>query len=134
MGHWFVTFAYIFFCYGISVIFTQGEGPFGVFRKIREFAEDFSDNTGLLFRCMLCFPTNVGIVTSLMNWFLLPSVRMTPFNMILQETGLWWAAAIMDGCLVGGICHMLWNIDDYIDKNTPVFEDEPDEEKIILND
>jgi hypothetical protein len=41
----------------------------------------------------------------------------------------------MDACLTGGICHFIWNVDDYVDKSTPVFEDEADpEDRIILND
>lgn len=118
---WFILFAYIAFAYGISVIITQGEGPGSVFANIREWAEDKGDNLGLLFRCMLCMPTNVGIIFSLFNWFLLP-IAITPFNMIFYGTNFWWLAAIMDGCLTGGICRFVYNIEDYIDKNTPDYE------------
>ena len=131
---WFVLICYILFSYGISVIFTQGIGPFNIFYRLRLWADSISDNFGMLFRCMLCFPTNVGWVFSLFNWFLLP-VAISPFNMILAGTDLWWLAAIMDGCLTGGICHFLWNIDDFVDKSTPVFEDvSEDDDRIILND
>ena len=130
---WFVFVCYILFAYGISVIVTQGIGPFSIFYRLRLWADGVGDNFGMLFRCMLCFPTNVGWILSLVNWFLLP-VALTPFNMILAGTGLWWLAAIMDGCLTGGICHILWNIDDFIDKSTPVYEDEPEEDRIILKD
>lgn len=115
------------FVYGISVIFTQGVGPFDIFVRLRAFSNSISDNFGLLFKCMLCFPTNVGILFSLFNWFFLP-IAITPFNQILGTSGLWWLAAIMDGCLAGGICHILWNIDDYIDKSTPIFEEEEEDE------
>lgn len=87
----------------------------------------------MLFRCMTCFPTNVGIVFSLFNWFLLP-IAISPFNMVLSGTNLWWLAAIMDGCLTGGFCHFFWNLDDFIDKSTPIYEDVPDEETLILKD
>lgn len=120
---WFVIFCYTWFAYGISVIFTQGVGPFGIFRRIRRFTSALNDNLGLLFRCMLCFPTNVGIVFSVADWFLIPC-EVTPFNMVLDGTGLWLLAALMDGCFTGGVCHLLWNLDDFIDKNTPIYEDE----------
>ena len=120
---WFVGVCFVLAVYGISVIITQSTGPFEVFDKIREWAEDTSDNLGLLFRCMLCMPTNVGIALSLFNWFFI-DLCVTPFNMILNGTSLWWLAAILDGCLAGGVCRFLWNIDDYIDKITPKYEDE----------
>ena len=121
--NWFILFCYIWFAYGMTVIVTQSIGPFYIFFRLRLWAENISDNFGMLFKCPLCFPTNVGWVFSLVNWFLLP-IPITPFNMIFSGTGLWWLAMILDACLTGGICHLLWNIDDYIDKNTPIFEDE----------
>lgn len=128
---WFVSICYLLFAYGISVIFTQAVGPFNVFIRLRVWAESISDNFGLLFKCMTCFPTNVGWVFSLVNWFLIP-VPISPFNIILQGTGLWWLAVIMDACITGGVCHFLWNLDDFIDKSTPVFMDETEGEDDII--
>lgn len=122
---WFTLIVYTFFVYGISVIFTQSIGPFNIFFRLRLWAEKVGDNFGLLFKCMTCFPTNVGWVFSLFNWFVVPQVAISPFNMVLRGTGLWWLAMILDACYCAGVCHILWNIDDYIDKNTPIFEDEP---------
>lgn len=122
---WFGIFCYIFFAYGCSLIVTQSVGPFGIFIKWRTFTEAFSPNLGLLFRCMLCFPTNLGIVFSLINWFFI-SLPLTPFNFIFYGTNLWWLAALMDGCLTGGICHIIANIEDCIEKNTPIYEEEED--------
>ena len=126
MSSWFIFVCYILFVYGISVIFTQSVGPFNVFIRLRAWSEMVGDNFGMLFRCMTCFPTNVGWVFSLVNWFLLP-IAISPFNMVFAGTNLWWLAAIMDGCLAGGVCHFIWNLDDFIDKSTPVFEDEDEE-------
>ena len=126
---WIILFAYTFFAYGMSVIFTQGIGPGSIFLRLRMWAERVGSNFGLLFKCMLCFPTNVGLVFSLFNWFVVPEVKISPFNMILGETNLWWLAMILDACYTGGMCHLLWNIDDYIDKSTPIFEDEDGDEQ-----
>lgn len=120
---YFKLICYIMFIYGVSVIVTNGIGPFDIFFRLRKWADEVSDNFGLLFRCMLCFPTNAGIICSLLNWFFVP-VALTPFNIILNGTELWWLAAIMDGALSGGACIILWHIDDHIDKTTPIFEDE----------
>ena len=134
---WFTIFAYTFFVYGISVIFTQSVGPANIFFRLRMWAEDIGSNFGLLFKCMTCFPTNVGWVFSLFNWFIVPQIPISPFNIILRGTNLWWLAMILDACYCAGVCHILWNIDDYIDKNTPIYEDEPpveDELKKRLED
>lgn len=124
----FITFCYIFFAYGISLIVTQNVGPFNIFFRLRLWTENINSNLGLLFRCMTCFPTNVGMVFSLLSWFLLP-IQLTPFTIILHGTNLWWVAALMDACLTGGIVHLIWNVDDYIDKNTPIFEDDVDDDQ-----
>ena len=121
---WLIIFAYTFFVYGISVLFTQSYGPANIFFRLRLWAEKVGDNFGMLFKCMTCFPTNVGWVFSLFDWFLVPGVAISPFNMILGGTGLWWLAMILDACYRAGTCHLLWNIDDFIDKSTPIFEDE----------
>ena len=73
---------------------------------------------------MTCFPTNVGWIFSLFNWFVIPTIPVSPFNMVFHGTDLWWVAMILDACYCAGVCHLLWNIDDYIDKNTPIYEDE----------
>ena len=121
---WFTLFCYIAFAYGISYIFTNSYGPKNVFANLREWAESVGPNFGLLFRCMICFPTNLGIIFSLFNWFLLP-IAISPFNIIFADQHTWYMgilAAIMDGCLTGGICKVIYNIDDFIDKSPPIYE------------
>lgn len=122
--NWFILFAYTFFVYGISLLFTQGIGPKNIFFNLRAWAESVGPNFGLLFKCMMCFPTNVGWIFSLFNWFVVPQVAISPFNIILKGTNLWWLAMILDACYCAAVCHLLWNIDDYIDKSTPIYEDE----------
>ena len=121
--NWFIFVCYIFFTYGLTVFFTHSLGPWNIFLKIRIWADSVGDNFGLLFKCQTCFPANVGWIFSLFNWFCLP-IAISPFNIIFHGTNLWWLAAIMDCGLTSAICRLLWNIDDFIDKNTPVFEDE----------
>lgn len=124
MSNWFILFIYTFFVYGMSVIITQGMGPKNIFFRLRMWANNIGPNFGLLFKCMLCMPTNVGWVFSLFDWFIIKNVAISPFNLLFNGTNLWWLAMILDACYAGGICHILWNIDDFIDKNTPVYEDE----------
>lgn len=136
--NWFILVCYILMTYGFSIIVTQGIGPFNIFFRLRLWAENISDNFGMLFKCMLCFPTNLGIILSLLNWFLLPNFGITPFNMIFD--GMYWpwymcfVAALFDGCLTGAVCSFIWNIDDYIEKSTPYFEEQDFDDKIDLKD
>ena len=127
MSTWFILFCYVMFCYGCSEIFTHGIGPKNIFVRIRVWAENIGPNFGLLFRCMLCFPTNLGILMSILDWFFIP-IEITPFNMMFADyLSNWWLlipTAIMDGCLTGGICSFIYNVYDYIDKSTPIFTDE----------
>ena len=122
MFNFFVIFAYIFCTYGLTLIFTQSIGPFNIFYIIRTWAKRISDNLGMLFTCPLCFGTNIGWVLSVINWFLIP-INITPFNIILEGTNLWWIALLLDACFTGATCKIIYNIDDYIDKSTPYFED-----------
>jgi hypothetical protein len=122
---WFILICYFLFAYGTTHVFTQGVGPFNILIKWRAFTEYLGDNIGLLFRCPLCFSTNLGIVVSILNWFFLP-LYLTPANIIFGEYHTcWWMsiiAAFMDGFMTAGVCFTIYNINDYIDKNTPIYE------------
>ena len=123
----FLVVCYFIFAYGISIVVTQGVGPFNILVKWRAFADWVGPNFGMLFSCMMCFPTNVGIVMSLLNWFLIPAC-FTPFNLVFADFhNVWWmsiVAALMDGFATAAVCYTVHNINDYIDKSTPIFEDE----------
>lgn len=127
MSSWFILICYILAIYGFSDIVTQSVGPGYIFVKLRAWAEHIGPNFGMLFRCMWCFPTNAGIFFSLFNWFFLP-VYISPFNMVFANYhGLWYMSlvtALLDGCFTGAICALIFNLYDYIDKSTPIFEDE----------
>ena len=72
-----ISYEFTFFVYGMSVIFTQSIGPFNIFFRLRAWAERVGPNFGLLFKCMTCFPTNVGWVFSLFNWFVIPTIPIS---------------------------------------------------------
>lgn len=124
---WFTLFIYVFFVYGISVLFTQSVGPFSIFAKIRFYTQRISSNLGFLFRCMICFPMLIGLIFSLVDWFAVKSIAFTPFNMLFSGTSNWFLACVMDMCFSVGICHLVWNIDDFIDKSTPIYEEQEEE-------
>lgn len=110
-----IIFLYIFAVYGLSNMVVFGSGPFRIFEYIREFSSNISQHFGTLFSCMMCFPANVGLIASIIDWFLLPSVAITPFNMLLLGTNLWWVALLADCCLTSGLVWIIHNIESFFE-------------------
>ena len=115
MSSWFVLFLFIIAAYGISNMMVFGSGPFRIFERIRYWSGMVSEHFGLLFSCMMCFPANVGWIVSLIDWFLLTSVALTPFNMVLEGTNLWWVAMIGDCCFTSGIVWLIHHIESFFE-------------------
>lgn len=129
---WFTAIFFLFALFGLVNIIIYGEGPMYILESWRELMWNIHPNIGKLFSCPLCLGTNLGWIFSLMNWFLIPTIAFTPFNIIFAGTGLWWLAMIFDMGLAGGVCWFLHIIEEYIENNTPQFEN--DDERQQLND
>ena len=110
-----IILVYSIFLYGISWMFVFSDGPFYIFTRIRGLAEAISEHFGKLFSCMVCFPSNLSWVMSLIDWFLIPQVAFTPFNILLAGTGLWWLAALMDIGFGAGIVWAIHNVVEYFE-------------------
>lgn len=119
---WLIIIAYIFVAFGFCNMVAFGSGPFRIFERIRDWSEGISEHFGLLFKCMMCLPANFGWIVSVLNWFLIP-VAITPFNIILAGTGLWWLAMILDCCFTTGVVWLLYVLDEWLEAE-PVSKDE----------
>ena len=108
---WLIIIAYIFVAFGFCNMVAFGSGPFRIFERIRDWSDGISEHFGLLFKCMMCLPANFGWIVSVLNWFLIP-VAITPFNIILAGTGLWWLAMILDCCFTTGVVWLLYVLDE----------------------
>ena len=115
MSPWLIIFLYIIAVYGLSNMMVFGSGPFRIFEHIRGISSSISEHFGKLFSCMMCFPANVGLFLSLIDWFLLPSVAITPFNIFLFGSGLWWLAALLDCCFTSGITWRIHNFETFFE-------------------
>ena len=109
-----VLFLYSITVYGLSNMIVFGSGPFRIFEKIRDWSYNISDHFSNLFSCMMCLPANIGWVASLINWFFIP-VPITPFNILLYGTNLWWLAIIGDCCFTSGIVWIIHNIESFFE-------------------
>lgn len=110
-----IIFVYCIAVYGLSNMIVFGSGPFKIFEKIREWSEYISEHFSTLFKCMMCLPANIGWITSLINWFLIPTIQITPFNILLFGTNLWWVALIGDCCFTTGIVWIIHNIESFFE-------------------
>ena len=108
---------YAIMAYGACNVIVFGSGPFRIFERIRDWADYINEHFGQMFSCMMCLPTNFGIVCSLVNWFLIP-VAFTPFNLVLAGTGLWWLAMLCDGAFTSGIVWLINTFQEYFENKT----------------
>lgn len=110
-----IIFLYCIAVYGFSNMVVFSSGPFKIFERIREWSSYISEHFGTLFSCMICLPANVGWIASLIDWFLLKSVAITPFNILLVGTNLWWVALIADCCFTSGMVWIIHNIESFFE-------------------
>ena len=129
---WFICVCYLLAIYGISNVIVFGEGPFYILEKWRNFAYELHPNFGKLFSCMMCLPANLGLICSLVDWFLIKSISFTPFNIIFAGTNLWWIAAILDLGITSGVCWILYVLDEHLEKDDANMIEDKDKE--IFND
>lgn len=115
MSPWLLTLIYIIAAYGLSNMVVFGSGPFRIFEHIRNVSNAISEHFGKLFSCMMCFPANVGLFFSLIDWFLLKNIAILPFNILLAGTGLWWLAAILDCCFTSGGVWLIHNFESFFE-------------------
>lgn len=115
MSNWFVILLYCIAAYGLSNMMVFGTGPFRIFERIRDLALSVSDNLGKLFSCMMCVPANVGWIVSLIDWFLVKPMALTPFNILLAGTNLWWLAMICDCCFTSGAVWIIHQIESFFE-------------------
>ena len=111
MSNALIIFLFCFVCYGWSNMQVFGSGPFHIFEHIRNITTGISEHFGTMFQCMMCFPSNLGWILSLVDWFLIPQVAFTPFNIFLAGTNLWWLALLFDCCFTSGIVWFIHHVE-----------------------
>lgn len=137
MSNTLIIIIFSIFLYGMSWLFVYSSGPFRIFERIRQIASSISEHFGQLFQCMVCFPSNLSWVLSLADWFLIPQVAFTPFNMFLAGTNLWWLAMLMDIGFGAGMTWIIHNIvlffENIAEGNTASSEPIEEENNDVIN-
>ena len=117
MSNGLIILLYCIMAYGACNVIVFGSEPFKIFERIRYWSDYIDEHFGQLFSCMMCLPTNFGIICSLVNWFLIP-VAFTPFNLVFAGTSLWWLAMLCDGAFTSGVVWLIHTVQEYIEKKT----------------
>jgi len=117
MSNWLILFIFCITVYGVSNHFVYAHGPFHIYDKIRELATKIHTNLGELFQCMICFPTWVGMFATLANVFIAPTVRLTPFMILLYGTTPWWIIMILDGFFTSGIVWLINTLQEALERS-----------------
>lgn len=107
---------FILCTYGISNMIVFASGPFRLFEIIREVGDRIlPSNLSEMFHCMICFPTWVGIVLSLINMFIFNDVYFTPFYQIVHNTDNWLLICLLDGCVASGSTWLLHTLQEHFE-------------------
>ena len=117
MNDWVVIFIFSILAYGISNHFVYAHGPFHIYDKIRELACKIHENLGELFQCMICFPTWVGMILSVLNSVFYPYFELTPGMLLLGGYAPWWVIMILDGFFASGIVWLIHTAQEALERS-----------------
>lgn len=115
--------SYILFSYGITTMLIYFNGPFDIIEYFRKTMNAIHPKLGELFQCPFCLSTWIGGLFSIINYLWIP-IKITPFNMILAGSGLWWLIILMDSFLTCGTVWLLHVLDEYLENNSKTYEDQ----------
>lgn len=120
--------AYALCAYGFCNMIIFARGPFGVFEKWRNFTHMIHPSVGELFTCPMCLSTWCGLFFSAIDYWAVPMVQFTPFNVILGNTGLWWLVLLMDMGATSGIVWLLHQLEEMMERTGVYYEESGDDE------
>ena len=115
--------SYILFSYGITTMLIYFNGPFDIIEYFRKTMNAIHPKLGELFQCHFFLSTWIGGLFSIINYLWIP-IKITPFNMILTGSGLWWLIIPMDSFLTCGTVWLLHVLDEYLENNSKTYEDQ----------
>ena len=116
-NEWIIIFVFSILAYAISNHFVYAHGPAHIYDKIRELAEKIHSNLGELFQCMICFPTWVGFILSACNSLFLPTLKLTPFMLLLGGSVHWLIIMILDGFFASGIVWLIHTLQEALERS-----------------
>jgi len=113
-------FIYIMIFYAISYCIVYAAGPFNMFTKYREFAQNYyPSNLGDSVDCMFCTPFQLGLLFSIFNYFTgsncdVPSMYFGFPN----ETWFVVINMLFDGAFTAACVYLIDTLQTYFENNT----------------
>lgn len=115
---------YLLMAYGLTNLIVFGKGPFDLLVTFRTIMGKISYTFEDMLSCMMCTSANVGWILSLLNILFLPSLRLTPFNIIIDNNNLWYLIIILDMALTSGVVWLIHTVQEMCERiNTTKNED-----------
>lgn len=117
----FVLLTFILLCYGLSNMVIYSKGPFHMFEKWRRWTDKVSPMFGELFSCMMCFPFWAGVLFSIIDIFILTSVVITPFGVLMVTIPIsFWSTTMIcffNGILSSGTTWLIHNMEEFFENS-----------------
>lgn len=114
---------YFLCAFGLTELLVYYDGFLHIFEYIRSIAHRIHPHIGELFTCVACCSCWVGIMFSLINFLWIP-IAFTPFNIILETTGLWWLIIPLDMATTAGVVLLLHHLDEALERLGITYVDE----------
>lgn len=128
---------FIGICFGFSNQMVYSSGPGGLYDKIKVLSYKISPSLYEGMKCMICLPTWIGMILSLLCLFVLP-LQITPSTLLFSEELInlptinliicYILIVLFDGFIASGITYLINTIQLYFEKNTPIEIGEEDNE------
>lgn len=107
---------YLLMAYGLTNLIVFGKGPFDLLVTFRTIMGKISYTFEDMLSCMMCTSANVGWILSLLNILFLPSLRLTPFNIIIDNNNLWYLIIILDMTLTSGVVWLIHSVQEMCER------------------
>jgi hypothetical protein len=109
--------AYVLAMYGLSNLLVFGSGPYNILGKFRNLAKSRFPQIGNMLDCMMCTPTNIGFLMSIVDTVLV-TVSFTPFNLLIGDATLWFLIIPMDGFLTSSTTWLIHTLQECLESFT----------------
>lgn len=111
-------FIFILSVYGVSNMIVYTSGPFNMFDHIKNLSGKIHPSLEHLLSCMICLPTWIGIILSLINIVFLHNVYITPANLLMQNSNYWGIIILLDGVIASGSAWLINTIQLWFETNS----------------
>lgn len=108
---------YFLTMYGLTNLLVFGSGPFDILVKFREKCREILPTLGDMLDCPMCTSANLGWIACLVNIILLPTISLTPFNLLLGGGyNLILLKIFGDLCITSGVIWLIHTLQEALER------------------